>query len=86
MLIVKDFWAEWCGPCRMMKPVVEKLAEENTNVKFEFINVDEDSESSAKYGVRSIPTFIFEKDGEIVEKKVGGISRQEFQDIINKHK
>jgi thioredoxin 1 len=86
MLIVKDFWAEWCGPCRMMKPLVEKLAEKNTDVEFQFINVDTESEATAKYGIRSIPTFILEKDGEVIEKKVGSLNEKEFQELINKHK
>lgn len=86
MLIVKDFWAEWCGPCRMMKPVIEKLAEKNTDVEFQFINVDEQAEATSKYGIRSIPTFILEKDGIVIEKRIGGLNEKEFQELINKHK
>jgi thioredoxin 1 len=86
MLTVKDFWAPWCGPCKMMKPLVESLATSNEDVQFDFINVDENSQETVKYGIRSIPTFILEKDGEIVEKHVGSLSRDEFQKLIDKHK
>ncbi|OAV46123.1 thioredoxin [Lewinella sp. 4G2] len=67
-----DFWAEWCGPCRMIGPVVEELATEyEGKALIGKVDVDENSELSAKYGVRSIPTILIIKDGEVVDKHVG---------------
>lgn len=86
MLIVKDFFAERCGPCMMMKPIVEKLIEKNGDVTFEFVDVDEDSKSTTKYGIRSIPSFVLEKDGVVVEKKIGVLSEKNFQKLIDKYK
>ena len=63
---VVDFWAEWCGPCRLIGPIIEDLAKE-----YEKVNVDDNPEVSLKYGVRSIPTILIIKDGEVVDKQVG---------------
>ena len=79
-----DFWAPWCGPCRMIAPVIEELA-----VEFEGkanickVNTDEQQDLAVKYGIRSIPTIIFMKDGEIVDQMVGASSKQAFVDKIN---
>ena len=58
-----DFWAPWCGPCRMLGPIIEDLAKDNTDVTIGKINVDDNSQTAVKYGVRGIPTMIFFKDG-----------------------
>lgn len=67
-----DFWAEWCGPCRMLTPAVEALSEEyDGQAVIAKLNVDENPEVCAKYGIRNIPTILFFKNGEVVEKQVG---------------
>ncbi|QKF80890.1 thioredoxin [Halarcobacter ebronensis] len=79
-----DFWAPWCGPCRMIAPVIEELAGEfegKANVCK--VNTDEQQDLAVKYGIRSIPTIIFMKDGEIVDQMVGAASKQAFVDKIN---
>ena len=69
-LKVMDFYADWCQPCKQFAPVFESVAVENSEVEFQKINVDSDPESSSKYGIRSIPTIIFERDGEILMRKL----------------
>jgi len=79
-----DFWAPWCGPCRMIAPVIEELAEEfEGKANICKVNTDEQQELSTQFGVRSIPTIVFMKDGEIVETMVGASSKQAFADKIN---
>jgi len=79
-----DFWAPWCGPCRMIAPVVEELAEEfDGKAKITKVNTDEQQDIAVKYGIRSIPTIMFFKDGEMVEQMVGAASKQAFADKIN---
>lgn len=75
--VLVDFWAEWCGPCQMMGPIIDELAEE---VKDEYkvgkLNVDENRETAAKYGIMSIPTLIIFKDGKVVKQLVGVQSKE----------
>ena len=79
-----DFWAPWCGPCRMIAPVVEELAEDfDGKAKIVKVNTDEEQDIAVKYGIRSIPTIIFFKDGEQVDTMVGAASKQAFEDKIN---
>ena len=79
-----DFWAPWCGPCRMIAPVIEELAEEfEGKAAICKVNTDEQQELSQKFAVRSIPTIVFMKDGEIVDTMVGAASKQAFADKIN---
>lgn len=68
---IKDFHADWCGPCKKQDPILEELKEKHPDVKFEKIDVDEDPDIAQEYGVRSVPTIVIEKDGEIVEKFIG---------------
>lgn len=82
--VVIDFYAPWCGPCRMMSPIVDKLAEEfEGKAKVFKVNTDEFSDLSVKYGVRSIPCFIFLKNGEVKETQVGASSQQIISAKIN---
>jgi thioredoxin 1 len=74
--LVVDFWAEWCGPCRMIAPAVEELAKEyEGQVLVGKVNIDEEEDLSAEYGIRSIPTLLFFKGGELVDKHIGAASK-----------
>jgi thioredoxin 1 len=83
--VVIDFWAEWCGPCRMVAPIIEQLAEEyKDNVIVGKIDVDENNEATTKYGIRNIPTILFIKKGQVMDKIVGTADKRLFVDKINK--
>lgn len=69
--VLIDFWAEWCGPCRMLSPVVDEIANEQTDVKVCKVNVDNDPELATQFGVMSIPTLVVIKDGKVVNQSVG---------------
>ncbi|MFN3826468.1 MAG: thioredoxin [Micavibrio sp.] len=74
--VVVDFWAEWCGPCKAMSPLVDELAHEvGAAVKVVKVNIDESPNAPTKYGVRGIPTFMIFKNGEVVDTKVGSMSK-----------
>jgi thioredoxin 1 len=79
-----DFWAPWCGPCRMIAPVIEELAEAyEGKANICKVNTDEEQDIAVKYGIRSIPTVMFFKDGEMVEQMVGAASKQAFEEKLN---
>ena len=80
--VLVDFYADWCGPCKMMGPVVEELAGEEPGVKVCKINIDEEMAVAQKYGVMSIPTFISFKNGEIAGKQVGAVPKTRLQELI----
>ena len=81
--VLVDFWAAWCGPCRMIAPVTEKLAQEFTGkIKFCKLNVDENRQTSQKYQVMSIPTLLFFKNGEVVEQSVGAVPESELRSKV----
>ena len=69
--VLLDFWASWCGPCRMVSPIVDEIAEEREDIKVGKVNVDEESELASKFRVMSIPTLVVMKNGEIVNQSVG---------------
>ncbi|ANB56927.1 thioredoxin [Anoxybacillus sp. B7M1] len=81
-----DFWAPWCGPCRMIAPVLEELAEDlGDKVKIVKVNVDENQETASKYGVMSIPTLLVFKDGDVVDKTVGFQPKEALAQLLEKH-
>ena len=84
--VVIDFWAEWCGPCRMMTPIVEKLAEEfEGKAHIGKCNVDEEDDVVSNYMIRSIPTIVIVKGGQVVDKQVGACSEAELKAKIEKY-
>ena len=83
--VMVDFWAEWCGPCRLLGPILEEVAPAyKGKLKIFKLNVDENSESAAKFGVMSIPTMIFFKSGKEVDRVVGAVSKNEVQNRIQR--
>ncbi len=80
--VLIDFWATWCGPCKMLSPVVDEVAEENDDIKVCKVNVDDEGELAIKFGVMSIPTLVVMKDGEEVKRSVGVISKSEILDMV----
>lgn len=84
MVQLLDYWAVWCGPCQIMKPIIEELEKEFAGkVEVIKINVDEKPDEASKYGVMSIPTYIVLKDGKEVGRKIGVTSKQELLKLIN---
>lgn len=85
-IAVVDFWAEWCGPCRMIGPIIEELSEDfKGKALIGKVDVDTNSEISMKYGIRSIPTILILKDGEVVDTQVGVTTKQALAEKIEAH-
>ena len=83
-LIIIDFWAEWCGPCRLIAPIIKELSEEyGDKAIFGKVDVDQEVELSTKYGIRNIPTVLFIKNGKVIDKIVGALPKSKFVEKIN---
>jgi thioredoxin 1 len=81
--VVADFWAEWCGPCRMIAPVLKELARDyKDRLKIAKINVDEQPDLASRYGIQSIPTLLFFKGGEMVRQQIGAVPRAVLEKIV----
>lgn len=84
--VLVDFWAEWCGPCRMVGPIVEEISKDyEGKAIIGKVNVDENPGISAKYGIRNIPTILFLKNGEVVDKSVGAVPKNILTDKLDSH-
>lgn len=85
-ITLTDFWATWCGPCRMQSPVIEQLDEESDgNVSYYKLDVDENPEVPSQFGIMSIPTLLIKKDGEVVDKLIGYHSKEQIEAALAKH-
>ena len=81
-----DFWAPWCGPCKMLEPVIEKLSEEyKGKINIVKLNTDENRETPEKYGIQGIPTMILFKDGQIEDRMVGAYPEAAIREVLDKH-
>ena len=83
-VMMVDFWAEWCGPCRAISPVLEALAQESgSKVTLAKVNVDENPGLAARYGIRSIPTILFMKQGNVADQVIGAVQRAKLKDKLD---
>lgn len=84
--VLVDFWAEWCGPCKMIAPVLEQAAEDYAGrLKICKLNVDDNPQSPPKYGIRGIPTLILFRNGQVEDTKVGALSKAQLQQFLESH-
>ncbi|TET72277.1 thioredoxin [Candidatus Bathyarchaeota archaeon] len=83
-IAVVDCWAAWCGPCRMLSPVIEELAKEKDGVSFGKLNVDQNRATPMKYGIMSIPTLLYFKDGQLVDKTIGALPKAAIENRLER--
>ena len=82
-LVIVDFFATWCGPCKMLSPILNEIDNEYDNVEIYKVDVDENQETTMRYGVTAMPTLVFFKNGQEVERQVGLMPKEELEKIIN---
>ena len=80
--VLIDFWASWCGPCRMVSPLVDEIAEEYTSIKVAKVNVDEQGDLAAKFGISSIPTLVVMKNGKVTNHTVGAMPKENILELL----
>ena len=80
--VLIDFWATWCGPCRMLSPLVDEIAEERDDIKVCKVNVDDQGELAAQFGIQAIPTLIVMKNGEVANRSMGYIPKEEILELF----
>jgi len=83
--VLVDFWAEWCGPCRMVAPTLEEIADENDKVTIAKVDVDQEQELAFRFQVSSIPTFILFKNGEVADRMMGAMPKASFENLIERN-
>jgi thioredoxin 1 len=84
--VLVDFWAQWCGPCKMLGPIVDEVSDDYTDkVLVGKVDVDNERELAVKYGIRNIPTMAVFKNGEVVERLVGALPKQKITEVLDKH-
>lgn len=81
--VLVDFWAEWCGPCQMLGPILDEFSKEASNVKVVKMNIDENPHTPTKFGVRSIPTLMLFKGGELIATKVGVVQKTQLKEWVD---
>lgn len=80
--VLLDFWASWCGPCRMVGPIIEEIAEERSDIRVGKINVDENPELASRFGIMSIPTLVVMKNGQVANRSVGALPKSQILALL----